>query len=229
MAEKVLMCWSGGKDSALALWELTQRGGHEVVALLTTVTEPFDRVSMHGVRRVLLERQAASIGLPLKLVMLAEKSSNEDYERKMEDALAEFIDAGVRSVVFGDLFLEDVRRYREENLSKAGMRGLFPIWGEDTKGLARRFVELGFQAVVTCVDSESLDGSFAGRTYDRRFLEELPEGADPCGENGEFHTFVFDGPLFRERIFHTRGEVTLRDGRFYYCDLLPAFSLSSYP
>jgi uncharacterized protein (TIGR00290 family) len=226
MTDKVLLCWSGGKDSALALHELLQGGEKEVAALLTTVTKDYDRISMHGVRRELLERQATSVGLPLEVVFLSKDGSNEEYEAKMAGALQKFLDLGVREVVFGDLYLEDVRRYREENLARVGMEGLFPLWGRETRALALSFIELGFQALISCVDSEALDGSFAGRTFDRQFLEDLPAGADPCGENGEFHSFVFDGPLFKERVLLTKGEVTLRDGRFYYCDFLPAYAPS---
>ena len=224
MAEKALLCWSGGKDSALALYEVLGGGEVEVVSLLTTVTEGYDRVSMHGVRRSLLERQAASLGLDLETVLISKDASDGEYERKMGETLLAHRQRGVTSVVFGDIFLEDVRRFREANLSKVGMRGIWPLWGEDTGALARRFIELGFQAVVSCVDSQALDGAFAGRLFDRRFLADLPPGADPCGERGEFHSFVYDGPLMRERVFLTKGEVVLRDGRFYFCDLLPAFS-----
>lgn len=222
MAEKVLLGWSGGKDSALALYELIQAGGFGVAALLTTITEDYGRVSMHGVRSELIERQAASVGLPLEKVFLSKDSSNEEYEERMGHTLQKFKEDGVEAVVFGDLFLEDVRRYREDNLARVGMRGVFPLWGRDTKELALRFIELGFQAVLTCVDTQALDGAFAGRRFDRLLLTDLPASADPCGEKGEFHSFVYDGPIFSRRVFHTRGEVVLRDGRFSYCDLLPA-------
>lgn len=222
MAEKVLLGWSGGKDSTLALYEVLQDGGYEVAALLTTITEDYDRVSMHGVRRELIERQAESVGLPLEKVFLSKSSSNEEYEERMSRVLQRFKDGGVEAVVFGDLFLEDVRRYREENLARIGMRGVFPLWGQDTKELAVRFIELGFQAVLSCVDTQAIDGAFAGRRFDRLLLADLPASADPCGEKGEFHSFVFDGPIFSRRVFHTPGEVVLRDGRFSYCDLLPA-------
>ncbi len=224
MVEKVLLCWSGGKDSALALYEVQNNREYEVVALLTTITEDYDRISMHGVRRELVEEQVEALGLPLEKVLLSKQSSNKEYERKMEEVLRMYKESGITSVVFGDIFLEDVRRYREENLAKVGMDGLFPLWGEETGTLAQRFIELGFQAVLTCVDTEALDGKFAGRVFNRRLLAELPAGADPCGENGEFHSFVYDGPLFSRRVFHTRGEITLRDERFCYCDLVPAYA-----
>jgi uncharacterized protein (TIGR00290 family) len=220
--EKVLLTWSGGKDSAMALHELQSSGAYEVLALLTTVTEQYDRVSMHGVRTVLLERQADSLGLPLEKVYIGANASNAEYEARMRDKLAYYDSRGVSSVAFGDLFLEDVRQYREENLSRVGMKGLFPLWGRDTRELAHSFIDLGFKAVITCVDSNLLDGAFVGRDFDGEFLAELPSAVDPCGENGEFHSFVYDGPLFRRRILHERGEIVLRDSRFYYCDLIPA-------
>jgi uncharacterized protein (TIGR00290 family) len=219
--EKVLLTWSGGKDSAMALHALKASGVYEVLALLTTVTEEYDRVSMHGVRTTLLERQAESLGLPVEKMYIGADASNEEYEARMRDKLVYYQAGGVSSVAFGDLFLGDVRRYREENLSKVGMKGLFPLWGTDTSELAHSFIDLGFKAVVTCVDSNLLDGAFVGREFDEQFLAALPPAIDPCGENGEFHTFVYDGPLFRGEIPHKRGEVVLRDSRFYYCDLTP--------
>jgi len=219
--EKVLLTWSGGKDSAMALHELKASGAYEVLALLTTVTEQYDRVSMHGVRTSLLERQAESLGLPVEKVYIGADASNEEYEARMRDKLVYYQARGVASVAFGDLFLADVRQYREENLSRVGMKGLFPLWGRHTSEVARSFIGLGFKAVVTCVDSSQLDGAFVGREFDERFLAELPPTVDPCGENGEFHTFVYNGPLFRGAIPYKRGEIVLRDSRFYYCDLTP--------
>ena len=221
MTEKVLVSWSGGKDSALALYELLKAGGYEVCALLTTVTEEYDRISMHGVRRVLLEQQAASLGLPLEEVLISADMSSEEYGARMREVLERHQARGVSSVVFGDVFLEDVRTYREEKLSTVGMRGLFPLWGRDTGELARTFVDLGFEAVITCVDTHLLDGGFVGRVFDRQFLSELPESVDPCGENGAFHSFVYDGPVFGERIAYTKGKMVLRENRFQYCDLMP--------
>jgi len=220
-AERVLLTWSGGKDSAMALHELQSMGAYRVLALLTTVTEQYDRVSMHGVRTALLERQAESLGLPVEKVYIGQDASNEEFEARMRDKLAYYQAKGVSSVAFGDLYLEDVRRYREENLSRVTMKGLFPLWGRDTSELAHSFIDLGFKAVITCVDSNLLDGAFVGREFDERFLSELPPAVDPCGENGEFHSFVYDGPLFRYRILHGRGEIVLRDSRFYYSDLIP--------
>lgn len=220
--EQVLVSWSGGKDSALALYELMGSGGYEVVALVTTVTEGFDRISMHGVRRTLLERQAASLGLPLETVIIPQEATNEVYEARMEALLRAYREKGIASVVFGDIFLEDLRRYREEKLAAVGMRGVFPLWMSETRGLARSLDSLGFAAVTTCVDTAALDRSFVGRLIDEEFLSQLPPSADPCGENGEYHSFVFDAPLFSEKIAFSLGEVVLRRDRFYYCDLLPA-------
>jgi uncharacterized protein (TIGR00290 family) len=221
MAERVLLTWSGGKDCAMALHELESVHGHEIVALLTTLTEDYDRVSMHGVRRVLVEKQAECLHLPLEQVRISKDASNEEYEARMKDRLLLYQGMGVSSVVFGDIFIEDVRRYREQNLARIGMKAVFPLWKRSTTEVARAFVGLGFKAVITCVDTSALDGSFAGRVFDERLLSGLPADIDPCGENGEFHTFVFDGPIFRRRIPYRRGKVVLRDGRFRYCDLLP--------
>ena len=217
MAEKVLFSWSGGKDSALALCEIVKDPRYEIVGLLTTVTADYGRISMHGVREALLERQASSIGLPLTKVLIRAGESNEEYESKMQEALSEFIDRDVWTVAFGDIFLEDIRTYREENLARAGMKGIFPIWKRDD--LSQLFIDLGFAAIVTCVDSSVLDKRFAGRLFDEQFLAELPASVDPNGENGEFHSFVFDGPIFKERIAFEVGEVVERDS-FYYCDLI---------
>jgi uncharacterized protein (TIGR00290 family) len=214
------MSWSGGKDSCLALYELLRSRQYDVAALLTTVTRDYDRVSMHGVRRALLERQAESLGIPLRQVFITKGATNEEYERVMADAFSEYRERGIDAVVFGDLFLEDVRAYREQFLARHGMRGLYPVWGRDTAEFVREFVALGFKAVVTCVSAEALDGSFAGRLIDEEFLASLPPGVDPCGENGEFHTFVFGGPSFKEEVRFSVGERLLRDS-FWFCDLIP--------
>ena len=218
--EKVLFCWSGGKDSAIALYKIQKSKRCEIVALLVTINKDYDRISMHGVPRALVEQQARSLGLPIEEVFISKSSSNEEYESKMREVLTKFRQDGISSVVFGDIFLEEVRKYREDNLSKLGMEGIFPIWGEDTAELVRSFITLGFQAVVTCVDSKVLDKRFVGRTLDENFLAELPSNVDPSGENGEFHSFVFDGPIFKQRITYTLGESVLRNS-FYFCDLLP--------
>lgn len=218
--EKVLFAWSGGKDSAISLYEIEKSQKYEIVALLTTITKDYDRVSLHGVRRALVERQAYSLGLPIEEIFISKACSNEEYESKMRSMLTKFKQEGVFSVVFGDIFLEGVRKYREDNLSKLGMRGIFPIWGRDTAELTRSFIALGFQAVITCIDSKVLDRRFIGRRLDEHLLAEFPPNVDPGGENGEFHSFVFDGPIFKQRIAFARGESVLRNS-FYFCDLVP--------
>jgi uncharacterized protein (TIGR00290 family) len=220
MEEDVLFCWSGGKDSAMALQALRAAGNCRIAALLTTITEKYDRISMHGVRRVLLERQAEYLGLPLHPVLIPPQCINTIYEERMKEALEQHLARGVRQVAFGDIFLEDLRVYREKNLAQVGMQAIFPIWKRDTRELAREFVRQGFRAIAVCVDPRVIDPSFAGRELDASFFADLPPGVDPCGENGEFHTFVFDGPVFKAPIAVRVGEKVARDG-FYFCDLLP--------
>lgn len=215
----VLLSWSGGKDSTMALRALELRG-YSVSALLTTFTEGFERVSMHGVRRTLLLSQASSLGLPLEEVWIPKNSSNAVYEKRMRAALEKHFAKGVRRVAFGDLFLEDIRAYREERLAQIAMKGVFPVWHRDTRRLARRFVELGFRAVTCCVDPKRLSEDFCGVPFDSEFLDRIPKNVDPCGENGEFHTFVFDGPLFAKPVGFDVGRVVLRGG-FYFADLVP--------
>jgi len=217
--EPILFCWSGGKDSAMALHTLLQRNDMHIVALLTTVTEGFERISMHGVQRVLLERQAQSIGLPLHEVRIPPQCVNPVYEARMEAALRIYLEKGIRKVAFGDIFLEDLRAYRERNLARVGMTAIFPIWKRDTSELIRSFHANGFRAVAVCVDPKILAPSFAGRELDESFFRDLPPHADPCGENGEFHTFVFDGPIFHSPISFRTGEIVNRDG-FVFCDIL---------
>jgi uncharacterized protein (TIGR00290 family) len=214
----VLFCWSGGKDSAMALRVLRQQNGLRVAALLTTVTEGYERISMHGVRRELLLRQAHAIGLPLQEVRIPPQCVNPIYEARMRDAMLAQKAAGVRCVAFGDIFLQDLREYRERNLALVEMSAIFPIWKRDTRALAQEFCAMGFRAVAVCIDSNKLSCEFAGREVDESFFRDLPEGVDPCGENGEFHTFVYDGPIFSNAIAVERGEVVERDG-FYFCDL----------
>lgn len=216
--EPVLMCWSGGKDSALALAAMLDDPALRVSALLTTVTEGYERISMHGVRLELLRRQAASIDLPLEQVRIPQQSSNAVYEERMGRLLGAYRARGVSRVIFGDLFLEDIRRYREAQLARAGMAGIFPLWLQDTRQLAESFITRGFRAILVCVDPKQLDPSFCGREFDASLLQDLPSGVDPCGENGEFHTFVYAGPIFREPIAVRRGEVVERDG-FWFCDI----------
>lgn len=219
-AGPLALSWSGGKDSAFALRELRGQHGIESRALVTTVTEGYERVSMHGVRRGLLERQAAAAGVPLVEVGIPAHCTNDVYEARMAHALASAELRGVGTVAFGDLFLEDIRAYRESQLAAAGKRAAFPLWGTDTTQLAQAIIGAGFRAVVVCVDPERLDPAFVGRAYDPRLLADLPGDVDPCGENGEFHTFVCDGPVFRRRIRCRVGEITARGG-FVFCDLLP--------
>jgi uncharacterized protein (TIGR00290 family) len=221
MREKVIVAWSGGKDSALALYEVLNSDSYEVLELLTTVTKDYARISIHGVRRVLLEQQAKALRIPLEEMFITKGASDAEYESELLKVLGRHQANGVFSVVFGDIFLEDVRKYRKRILEKVGMNGIFPLWKKDTKDLARTFINLGFKAIITSIDSNVLGKDFVGREYDEQFLSDLPANVDPCGENGEFHSFVYDGPLFCERIGFKKGEIVLRDNRFYYCDLLP--------
>jgi len=217
--EPILFCWSGGKDSAMALHSLLQRSDIHIVALLTTVTEGYERISMHGVRRELLDRQVQSIGLPLHEVRIPPQCVNPIYEARMEDALRVHLEKGVQTVAFGDIFLADLRAYREKNLARIGMTALFPIWKRDTRELIRSFHANRFRAIAVCVDSKVLDPSFAGRELDESFFRDLPPQVDSCGENGEFHTFVFDGPIFHSPMHVRAGEIVNRDG-FVFCDIL---------
>lgn len=216
----LLLSWSGGKDSCMALHMLQQQPDYRVAALLTTVTEDFDRISMHGVRRSLLWRQAESLGLPLREVMISRGAGNAEYEARMADALADYRQRGIVTCAFGDLFLEEIRAYRDRQLSAHGMRGIYPLWGCDTATLIRDFIAQGFKTAVVCIDPVKLPPTFVGRVIDADFLAELPENVDPCGENGEFHTFVFDGPIFRSPIEFSFGEIVCREG-FWFCDLVP--------
>lgn len=224
MPDPIVMSWSGGKDSALALAALRGNPAFEPVALLTTVTSGYERVSIHGVRRDLLHAQAGALRLPLHEARLEPACSNEAYEAAFASALDEVRrdHPGVRRMAFGDLFLEDVRRYREELLTRLGWECVFPLWGEPTDRLARGFVTRGFAARLVCVDTTQLAAEFAGRAYDGSLLADLPADVDPCGERGEFHTFVSAGPGFAAPIPYSVGEVVLREERFAYCDLLPS-------
>jgi uncharacterized protein (TIGR00290 family) len=214
------LSWSGGKDSALTLSTLRRRG-RAPAALITTVTEGYDRISMHGVRRELLARQADALGIPLVEVVIPPGCLNEVYEARMARAFASLPLSAVEAVAFGDLFLEDVRAYREARLAAGGRHGLFPLWGRDTGELAREFIAAGFEAIIVCLDPRTLDRSLAGRAFDERLLAELPVNVDPCGERGEFHTFVHAGPIFAAPISCETGETVERDG-FVFCDLRPA-------
>lgn len=222
--EPVVLSWSGGKDSTLALDALRRDDRVDVVGLMTSVTRGYDRVSIHGVRRELLEAQAAAVGLPLFEVTLEPTATNESYEAAFHAGVKRVRAAhpALRRVAFGDLFLEDVRAYRERLLAADGVTALFPLWGRPTDALAREFVEQGYRAHLVCVDTTQLSASFAGAAFDAALLRALPPEVDPCGERGEFHTFVSDGPVFARAVPVTVGEVVLREERFAYCDLLPA-------
>jgi uncharacterized protein (TIGR00290 family) len=219
--ERILLSWSGGKDSAMAAWQLLAAQRYEIAALLTTVTEGYERISMHGVRRELLQRQAAALDIPLHPVTIPVDCSNALYEARFGEALAHFAAQGIRRVAFGDIFLEDLRQYRERQLAQHGMSGLFPLWQRDTEELVRSFIGLGFRALLCCVDTEAIDAAFAGREIDQALLRELPESADPCGENGEYHSFVYAGPIFSAPVACAAGERVRRTPRFHYCDILP--------
>ncbi len=218
----ILLSWSGGKDSALALHTLRADPSYEVIGLLTSVTRGYDRISIHGVRRSLLEAQAESVGLSLQVIELDQQSSNDAYESAFHAGLvaARHAHPAVRHIAFGDLFLADVRAYRERLVAATDWTPVFPLWKLDTTALAHRFIDDGFAARLVCVDTTQLDGAFAGRAFDHAMLADLPPEADPCGERGEFHTFVSDGPGFSRPIHYQVGERVLRDERFMYCDLV---------
>lgn len=210
MKPQAIFNWSGGKDSALALYKVRQAGRYDIQTLLTTVNESYQRISMHGVRTALLERQAAALGLPCRQLLLPEMPSMATYEQLMGNTMRELQHAGATVSIFGDIFLEDLRRYREAKLAEVGLEAVFPLWGVPTGELIREFIGLGFKTITTCVNEKYLDRSFVGRVIDEDFLRDLPANVDPCGENGEFHTFVFDGPLFSEPIAFEKGEIVHR-------------------
>ncbi|MGA9315535.1 MAG: ATP-binding protein [Solirubrobacteraceae bacterium] len=221
LTRSLSLAWSGGKDSALALWTLREREGRLPASLMTTVTAEYERISMHGVRRELLARQAQLVGVPLVEVEIPVRCTDEVYEARMAAVFASEAMSSVEEVAFGDLFLRDVREYRESRLATVGRRAVFPVWGLDTVETALQFISLGFRAILVCIDPRVLAPSFAGREFDESLLEDLPPAVDPCGENGEFHTFVYDGPVFRDAVDCRRGEVVERGG-FVFCDLLTA-------
>lgn len=223
MKTPAVMSWSGGKDSAIALHELLRDGGYDVVSVMTTLSEEYRRISHHGVRETLLEEQARAIGVSLHKIYLPSAESggctNDVYETIMSRVMGDYKARGVETIGFGDLFLEDLRAWREANLAKSGMRGIFPIWKRDTAEVAREVIRLGYKAYISCVEGK-LGSGFVGNLYDEDFLRALPPEIDPCGENGEFHSFVFDGPIFKRPVPVKVGEIVARDGR-YYADLLP--------
>ena len=231
MSKKAVFNWSGGKDSALALYEILQKKEYEISYLLTSVNTAYNRVSMHGVRVELLEQQAKEIGIALKQIRLSEMPSMEDYNREMFTTMKQFKAEGIDYSIFGDIFLEDLKVYRENQLAQVGMHGVFPIWKRDSKELIKEFIDQGFKAILVCVNEKYLDKSFAGLLIDKEFLNNLPANVDPCGENGEYHSFVFDGPIFKNPIQFSLGEVVHRkyekgavdnfDTGFYYLDLVP--------
>lgn len=223
---KAWISWSSGKDSAWALHVVRQQAEVNIVGLLTTVNTAHARVAMHAVRETLLEAQADALGLPLVKVPIPSPCPNDVYETRMETAMRRARVEGITHMVFGDLFLEDIRKYREEKLAPTGVRPLFPIWGLDTSALARRMINAGLRAYVTCIDPRKLERPFAGRTFDAALLTDLPVGVDPCGENGEFHTFAFQGPMFTRPISACVGEIVERDG-FVFADVLPMREIES--
>ena len=219
--ERVLVSWSGGKDCAIALYEIIKSKKYHITALLTTVTAEYNRISMHGVRVELLEKQVAALGFPLEKVFISKNTTNEEYELKMRQVLIKYKELGVTSVVFGDIHLEDLRVYREKNLALLDMRGIFPIWKRDTHELVHTLIKLKFNAITTCVDTNALGKEFVGRVINEQFIAELPSNVDACGENGEYHSFVYDGPILQQKISYAIGEIVLREKRFYYCELMP--------
>lgn len=221
MKKRTLLSWSSGKDSAWALRVLRRQADIEVVGLLSTINEEFDRVAMHAVRTELLRRQAESAGLPLRLVKLPFPCSDEVYQERMNALIAAAQADGIEAIAFGDLFLADVREYRERMMAGTGIEPLFPLWGRPTAELAREMIAGGLRAQITCIDPRCLPASLAGKEYNREFLEALPAGVDHCGERGEFHSFAFDGPMFSHPVEFTVGETVERDG-FVFTDLLPA-------
>jgi uncharacterized protein (TIGR00290 family) len=219
--KRILLSWSSGKDSAWSLHVLRLRGEYDVVGLLTTFNEEADRVAMHAVRRELVERQAAAAGLPLWAVPLPWPCSNEQYELLMAQTCARAVAEGIQGVAFGDLFLEDVRAYREKQMKGTGLQPVFPVWGLPTRALAEEMIASGTRAKLTCIDTAKLDRSFAGREFDEALLAELPEGVDPCGERGEFHSFVYAGPMLNAVLPVSVGETVVRE-QFVFADLIPS-------
>ncbi|MGZ7100191.1 MAG: Dph6-related ATP pyrophosphatase [Candidatus Angelobacter sp.] len=226
MKKKILLAWSSGKDSAWALHVLRQQNQYEIAGLMTTLNAAFDRVAMHSTRRALVEMQAEAAGLPLIAVPLPWPCSNADYESAMKQVCDNALAQDITAIAFGDLFLADVRAYRERQLKDTGLEPLFPIWDIPTRALAQEIISAGLRAKLICVDPRQISSSFVGRDFDQSFLHDLPAGVDPCGENGEFHSFVYAGPMFNREISIVTGEKVERDG-FWFCDVLPATTTSS--
>ncbi len=245
--KKAIFNWSGGKDSSLSLYYLSQEKEYDIQYLVTSINEKFQRISMHGVRIELLKQQAESIGIPLYSLLMPEMPSMDIYNQLMKTTLQKFRAEGISHSIFGDIFLEDLKRYREEQLLKVHMQAVFPIWKKPTLQLVRDFIDLGFKAVIVCINEKYLDQSFVGREIDQRFLNDLPQDVDPCGENGEYHSFVYEGPIFKKPIKFKLGDKVYRNDEpvgdpnnskdhvcpsssvpdfstgFWYCDLLPVF------
>ncbi len=211
MKEKVIFNWSGGKDSAFCLYKILQTQQYDIQCLLTSISQQYQRISMHGVRVNLLEAQAAEIGLPLKMMQIPDMPSMEDYEKVMSSTLSDLKAQGATASVFGDIFLEDLRAYREAQSARLNLEAVFPLWKIPTDSLVLEFIDLGFKAITTCVNARNLDQSFVGRMVDRDFIKDLPSNIDPCGENGEFHTFVFDGPIFKDPVRIEKGEIVFKE------------------
>jgi uncharacterized protein (TIGR00290 family) len=234
MKPKAIFNWSSGKDSALALYKIIREDQFEIISLLTSINKEFQRISMHGVPVSLLEKQAEHLGFPLIKMELPKEPTMEEYREIMGKTMNDIKSQGITHSVFGDIFLEDLRKYREEQLQSIGMEAIFPLWKINTTELIHEFLDLGFKTIVTCVNETYLDKSFAGRIIDRDFIKDLPENVDPCGENGEFHTFTFDGPIFKSRVDFETGEIVKKtypkpktdeeseDGEyiFWFCDLV---------
>lgn len=224
------MNWSGGKDSALCLYKALQDGRYNITHLITSVNAAHNRISMHGVRRTLLEAQAEAIGLPLETIELPEQPGMDEYEQTMLSKVQQLKHAGCNHAIFGDIFLEDLKLYREQKLQQLGIECVFPLWKKDTAGLVKEFIQLGFKSIIVCVNGQYLDKSFCGRIIDEAFLNDLPSNVDPCGENGEFHSFVFEAPLFKQPIPITKGDIVYKQYAapvpnekpygFYFCDLV---------
>src|SRR5262249_45456535 len=221
MKRKILISWSSGKDSAWVLHLLRRQGQYEIAGLITTINSAFDRVAMHSTRRALVEMQAAASGLSLTAIPLPWPCSNAEYERIMKGVCEQAVSQGISAIAFGDLFLADIRAYRERQLQDTGLEPLFPLWEMPTAALARQMIEAGLRAKLVCVDPKKLAAEFVGRDFDQKLLAGLPPGVDPCGENGEFHSFVYAGPMFDREIPVAGGERVERDG-FWFCDVMPA-------
>ncbi len=226
MGEKVICSWSGGKDSTLALYKALKEDKYDVLCLLTTINKDLKRIAMHGIRETLLDQQADSLGIPLEKVRVSDKSPNNEYESKMEEIYLKYKAQGVHKVIYGDIFLEDLRTYRQSHLKRIGMTGKYPLWKRDTKELIHEFLSLGFKTMTCCVETRWLDQDKVGQLIDQSFIDQLPSDVDPCGENGEFHSFCYDGPLFKKKISFTIGEKTYKEVThgltkgFWYCDLI---------